>query len=87
VCRGATIWGSDYHRARRNTQQIGSVNLVLGTTIKSRIARCSYGLIINVPFKDGEHRIEDRFFDKFKGISCAKNQMHWLLKRVCILLV
>lgn len=52
------------------------------TTVKSRIARYSYGLCEDVQFINGQHSLRDRTIDPATGIAIARNQMIWFIQRV-----
>jgi len=55
------------------------------TTVKSRIARYSYGICTAVPFIKGEHQFRDRVTDPSTGMPFAKDQMLWFIEKVSIL--
>ncbi len=57
------------------------------TTVKSHIARYSYGMCSAVPFIEGEHQAHDRVTDQSSGMPYAKDQMLWFIEKVGILLV
>lgn len=53
----------------------------LKKTVKSRIARYSYGIECTLPFDASKgHLVKDRFVDR-KGQVRANNQMIWKLKK------
>lgn len=56
------------------------------TAIESRNARYSYGYAVNVPFENGKHDSQDRYYDNSEGIYRARDQMGWLMKRVCLMI-
>ncbi|KAF1348323.1 hypothetical protein EJ07DRAFT_160131 [Lizonia empirigonia] len=71
ICRGATLWGLEH------SQQ----NPAPSKTVKSRIARYSYGIRASLPFDESKgHLARDRFRD-VKGMWRANNQMSWHLRK------
>lgn len=68
ICRGAVS------KALTNSR-------LPGTTIQSRVLRCSYGVRYALPFVEGVHLDCDKYFSDFHGHYKADNQMQWLLKR------
>lgn len=55
-----------------------------GIRVASRISRASYGLCYNVRWRDGQgYRPADRAICPIRGIEIAKNQVDWILRRVC----
>ncbi|KAJ4993517.1 Hsp70 family chaperone [Stagonosporopsis vannaccii] len=71
ICRGATIWGLE------RSQQTASSK----KTVRSRIARYSYGIPCTVPFDESQgHQLRDRIRGS-KGEWRAANQMSWMLRK------
>ncbi|KAF8420973.1 hypothetical protein EV426DRAFT_610121 [Tirmania nivea] len=68
VCRGATLWGLEQNDA---------------TSILSRVARCSYGIVYMYPWDElnPNHQPSDKWWDPAKRRWMALGQMAWLLKR------
>lgn len=85
VCRGATLWGLEHPN-----ESITSISLLSNPstftanepTVTSRISRYSYGLSFSVPYNERRHLIHDAYKDEKTGLTMAKQQMTWLLKRV-----
>ena len=73
ICRGATLWGLE-HSQRAQERKIPP-------TVKSRIARYSYGIRMDMPFDSTKHTELDRAPDS-SGRNVAKDQMFWLLEKV-----
>ncbi|KAF2267197.1 hypothetical protein CC78DRAFT_541863 [Lojkania enalia] len=67
ICRGAVL------KALTNSR-------LPGTTVQTRISRCSYGVAYNTQFGIG-HLECDKYFSPFHGHFRANNQMQWFLKR------
>jgi len=55
------------------------------TTVKSRIARYSYGICAAVPFLSGVHQFRDSYKDPSTGVMLASNQMIWFIQKVSVL--
>lgn len=49
-------------------------------TVRARITRYSYGIVVSHPFNENEHRWEDRI-RKPDDQWYANNQMHWFVKK------
>ncbi|KAF2726578.1 hypothetical protein EJ04DRAFT_517742 [Polyplosphaeria fusca] len=67
ICRGAVI------KAITNTK-------LYGTTITSRISRCSYGTLYCPEFIAGIHEEWTKWFDKYDGLNRTA-KMKWYLRR------
>ena len=51
-------------------------------TVKSRIARYSYGVEVSFPFESGKHLLADRVWDAASNSWKADHQVYWLIKKV-----
>lgn len=72
ICRGATMWGLEHSKSAKEAG--------IPPTVKSRIARYSYGIRMDVPFDPEKHSKHDRA-PASSGWDVAKDQMVWLLKK------
>ncbi|TGJ80717.1 hypothetical protein E0Z10_g8045 [Xylaria hypoxylon] len=72
ICRGAALSGA------------ANLSLADGSgspLVQSRVARSSYGWIHYLEFKEGLHDARDKWLHPTDKLWCAKNQMHWVIKR------
>ncbi|KAF2624867.1 actin-like ATPase domain-containing protein [Macroventuria anomochaeta] len=71
ICRGATMWGLEHSQQNPSPRR----------TVKSRIARYSYGIVCTLPFDESKgHLLRDRIRGS-RGEWRAANQMSWMLKK------
>jgi len=73
VCRGATIWGLE-HSPRQAGRKVPP-------TVKSRVARCSYGIRIDEPWDWKKHWNLEHYFNA-DGQRVAKYRMIWMIEKV-----
>jgi len=57
-------------------------NSQFGIEVHARIARESYGIMLQVPWVEGKHDPRDKSWDQFENKWVANNQMSWFLKQV-----
>lgn len=81
VCRGATLWGLEQF-GRRFSHTNSSTSISQKPMIVSRLARCSYGLVVREPFDPRIHKDHEKVHDRVENVWMAPNRMHWLLCRV-----
>jgi hypothetical protein len=58
--------------------------LLHNTTIRSRVARCSYGILLGIPWESSQSKNES---DKYQDLCTGRwfsREIKWLLKRVCV---
>ena len=56
--------------------------MAIPVRVISTIARASLGIVYLIPFKQGEHLEEDKYWDGDEGMYYAKGQMSWYLRKV-----
>ena len=71
ICRGAVI-----HAA--NIQKLPTFLV----NIEARVARASYGVMLNEPWRKKAYKAEDKYYDEKWQEWLAENQMQWFLKIV-----
>lgn len=77
ICKGASLWGLE----NRHSEILDEAARA-PSTIASRFARHSYGILVSHEFDPSLHQLRDKYIDKVDGTVRADNQMTWLLKKV-----
>ncbi len=80
------MWGLENINDRPSSlSQISEINDLPEAgprTVVSHISTCSYGIPAEHPFDPTKHKLEDKYPHPATGRWMARNQMHWLLRRV-----
>lgn len=71
ICRGATLWGLENAQSDLNKRK----------TVRSRISRYSYGIIVSREWDTAVGQLETDRIRGTKGEWRANNQMNWMLKK------
>lgn len=71
ICRGATLWGLENAQSDSTKRR----------TVRSRIARYSYGIIVSREWDTAVGQLETDRLRGTKGEWRANNQMNWMLKK------
>lgn len=77
ICRGALI----------NAMTTQNPRLSRSVFVKSRIARCSYGIYFNTPWVDGRFNEADKYFCELEQQWRASHQTKWFLREVSTLYI
>ena len=75
------MWGLERQRPRPDTNSTSIAKFPQSTVI-SRKARYSYGVMLNEFFDNKHHDVNDRFFDEQRDEWMAREQMSWFIKQV-----
>ncbi|KAH8647092.1 hypothetical protein BGZ60DRAFT_521403 [Tricladium varicosporioides] len=75
ICRGAVYKGFMEGAGGKTDVPVNMINVI------STVSRLSFGIRVQVPFKNGKHLEEDKIWDEDDCEWKATNQMDWYLKR------
>lgn len=73
ICRGATLWGLEHSEA--------AIAKGIPPTVRSRIARYSYGIRMDMEFNSQIHSSHEGVYNE-SGKHVVKDQMFWLIEKV-----
>jgi hypothetical protein len=72
ICRGATLWGLEHSEA--------AIAKGIPPTVRSRIARYSYGIRMDMEFDSQIHSSHEGVYNE-SGKHVVKDQMFWLIEK------